>query len=673
MAEDRKPFDVFLSHSSADKAVVEALAHRLMDEAGLEPFLDKWHLVPGNPWQEELEKALDNSRTCAVFIGLTGIGPWENEEMRSALNTRVGQPGFRVVPVLLPGADMPDRGRLPRFLSRLTWVDFRGPEGVHDGNTFHRLVAGILGVAPGRDNHAATTPPVAECPYRGLEVFNEEHARFFFGREATTQHLAEVLRKANFLAVLGPSGSGKSSVVRAGLMPRLRLGALPSSAIWQYCTFKPGAHPLQELAVNLAFAKQQADVQGMLRNLEADERELHLQVRLLLKEQPDEGRICFLVDQFEEVFTLCQDHREREQFVDLLRYAATVAGGQTVVILTMRTDFVTRAAEYVPLAEVLSAHQFLISPMDQEDLRQAIEEPARLVGLKWEDGLVETILQDVGREPGMLPLMEDALFQLWAKCTENNVMTLHAYRDIGGVQGSLSQRANTLFERFSLEQQQIARRILLRLTQPGEGTEDTRRRATLQDLQTRAEEIEVIKAVVQTLVDARLLVTDDQQVDVAHEALIRSWPRLRGWIDDDRSGLRTHRRITEGTEEWQRLERSEDVLFRGTLLTQAQEWREQHEDDLNALERDFLDESVALKMREEKKSARWRKIGLVVIGIVIAVLLFALYQGKQTIKQTAIAKAALAKNLLQTEPAMGLMLAIEAMDLSQSLLLFDSS
>ena len=141
MAE-QKSFDVFLSHNSADKAVVELLAGRLEDEGHLKPFLDKWHLIPGNPWQEELEKALDSSRTCAVFIGPTGIGPWENEEMRSALETRVGQPAFRVVPVLLPGATMPDLSSLPRFLSRLTWVDFRGPEGIRDTNIFHRLVRG---------------------------------------------------------------------------------------------------------------------------------------------------------------------------------------------------------------------------------------------------------------------------------------------------------------------------------------------------------------------------------------------------------------------------------------------------------------------------------------------------------------------------------------------------
>jgi hypothetical protein len=211
MAE-QKSFDVFLSHNSEDKSAVEMLAARLEDEAHIRPFLDKWHLIPGNPWQEELERALDSSRTCAVFIGPAGIGSRENEEMRSALDTLVGQPTFRVIPVLLPGAVMPERGRLPRFLSRLTWVDFRGPNGVQDTDAFSRFVAGINGTAPGRGTELSPAPFLIECPYRGLEVFEEEHARFFFGREATIQHLVESLRPTRFLAVLGPSGSGKSSV-----------------------------------------------------------------------------------------------------------------------------------------------------------------------------------------------------------------------------------------------------------------------------------------------------------------------------------------------------------------------------------------------------------------------------------------------------------------------------
>jgi hypothetical protein len=246
---EKTQYDVFLSHNSADKPAVEAIARRLRELAHLEPFLDKWHLVPGEPWQEALEEAIDASRSCAVFLGPAGMGSWENEEMRAALGIRVQQPSFRVIPVLLPGASLPERGRLPRFLSRLTWVDFR--PGLDDADAFHRLVCGIQGIAPGPEGMTEAEAAAAVCPFRGLQVFDEEHAPFFFGREALTQHLVEQLRDDRFLGVIGPSGSGKSSLVRAGLLPQVRAGALPASDRWPVVLFKPGPHPVETLTARL--------------------------------------------------------------------------------------------------------------------------------------------------------------------------------------------------------------------------------------------------------------------------------------------------------------------------------------------------------------------------------------------------------------------------------------
>src|SRR5918912_1228628 len=190
--EPSQPFDVFLSHNGRDKVSVEAIARRLVDEEGLRPWLDRWNLIPGDPWQGAIEGALDNSRTCAVFLGAAGIGAWEHEEMRAALSIRVGRDGFRVIPVLLPGATLPEQMKLPLFLSRLTWVDFRN--GLDDRAEFRRLVAGIRGTVPGRSDGESPSPLSARgCPYRGLEVFEEAHARFFFGRESLSQHVIEAL------------------------------------------------------------------------------------------------------------------------------------------------------------------------------------------------------------------------------------------------------------------------------------------------------------------------------------------------------------------------------------------------------------------------------------------------------------------------------------------------
>lgn len=246
--------------------------------------------------------------------------------------------------------------------------------------------------------------------------------------------------------------------------------------------------------------------------------------------------------------------------------------------------------------------------MDEADLRRAVEEPALRMGVRLEPGLVEAVLQDVAYQPGALPLMQHALELLWKAGYEDGVLTLQEYREIGSVQGALAKRADAIFDAFTPHQQQIARRIMLRLTQPGEHTEDSRRRATFEELQTRVDEGPVIEEVVQTPADNHLLVTSDGQVDVAHEALIRGWPRLRQWIDENRAALRVHRRLTEAAQEWQSLERDAGVLFRGARLEESIEWRTQHEEDLNDRERAFLDASLALKKsEEEEKEAQQRR------------------------------------------------------------------
>lgn len=628
----KQPFDVFLSHNSKDKSAVEALASRLTDEAKLQVWLDKWHLIPGEPWQEEIERALDQAHTCAVFLGPNEFGGWHHEEMRAALDQRVADRTrkFRVIPVLLPGATMPDRSKLPAFLARLTWVDFR--QGLEDAEAFHRLVAGIRGIVPGRPEGGAM-PANVECPYRGLEVFDEEHARFFFGREAMTQHLVEALRPTRFLCVLGPSGSGKSSLARAGLLPLLRAGQLPGSRNWQYLVFKPGAHPIEELALSLAALQTVQDqisaADQLINNFKTTETALHLFARLWLRNHAPDTRLFLLVDQFEEVFTLCQDATEREQFIKNLRYAGTIEGGRTVIVPTMRADFLNRAAESPDLAELLSTHQFIVNPMEPGELRRAIEEPALLAGLRFEPGLVERILSDVGHEPGALPLLEHALRELFEKRNRENVLTMQAYEQSGGVQGALAQKAETIYARFKPEQQTILRRVMLRLTQPGEGTADTRRRAAQYELWNRAEERAAVEQVIHTLADERLLTTSrdaggEEQLDVAHEALIRGWPRVGEWINEDREGLRLHHRLSEDVKEWQKRGEDESFLYRGLRLGQALEWRYVNLERLNKQESEFLDASQEERELEDARKEAQRNRSLRIargVALIITLLL----------------------------------------------------
>jgi WD40 repeat protein len=668
-----KTFDVFLSHNSKDKPAVERIAQKLMRE-GLEPWLDKWALTPGGQWQGELAAGIQVSSACAVFVGPHGFGAWENEELGVALDRAAKDRSFRLFLVLLPGLPEPfDANTLPPFLSTRTWIDLRG--GIESTRPFQLLINAIKGVAPGPDSQIEKRDDV--CPYRGLLTFDEEHAGFFFGRDADVQRLIEKLKATRFLAVIGASGSGKSSVVRAGLIPALRQGALPESHTWAIRVLTPGAHPLTSLAAQLLRLYPQDAMQKTLDQMMDDARSLHLAVSLAMAERPAGERVMWVIDQFEEVFTLCRDEREREQFFSNLLYAASIPDGRNMVLVTMRADFYQKCAAYADLSARIAAHQTLVSPMEQDGLRKAIEEPAWRVGLEFEQGLVTTILEDLANQPGALPLLEHALLELWER-RRGRMLTLEAYRESGGVDGAIAARADAIWESLGEGEQAIVRRIMLRLTQPGEGTEDTRRHAGMRELITGTGEGDAVESVVRTLADARLLMTGtdeqsgDEVVDVSHEALIRGWPRLRRWIDEDRVGLRVHRRLTEAAQEWLRTNRDEGLLYRGARLAQTVEWRDRNESSMNESERDFLNASIDLQSSERR--AAQRRTRRTVAGLTIALVLISLL-GVVAIRQYLRAArerdesqsrelAASALSELPLDPELALLLSMEAASLS---------
>ena len=663
-------FDVFLSYNSRDRPVVERIAQRLK-RAGLEPWLDRWSLTPGGEWQRELGAGLDASVACAVFVGPHDLGAWELQEVAVAIDRAATQRGFRVFPVLLPGVEEPfDPNRLPHFLRARTWVDFR--RGRDDGRALQDLINAVKCVPFGPDVPVARDDDVA--PYRGLRVFAEEDAQFFFGRDRDVQRLVEKLKSSRFLAVLGPSGSGKSSLVRAGLVPGLRGGALANVEDWHVLVLRPGAAPLTALAAQLAKLLPERAMRATLDELTQHSSTLHLSVELALADRPPGERVLVIVDQLEEVFTLCRDESERRQLFSTLLDATSAPGGRTVVIVTMRADFYARCAAYPELAQLITAQQMLVGPMDTDGLRQAIEEPARRVGLDLEEGLSDTILNDVATEPGALPLLEHALLELWER-RRGDMLTLEGYRQTGGVQGALAQRADEIFNQLSTDQQQTVRRILLRLTQPGEGTEDTRRRATRSEL-SPADGDDSFDEVLGRLVNARLLTTGRnetgrQVIDVSHEALIRGWPRLRAWIGADRAGLLIHRRLTDAAREWETVDREPGALYRGARLATAREWATDHAGDLSQLEGEFLTASQAAEQRRARR-LRALAAGLAAVTVIVAVLaVWALDQRnnaqdkraeaqREATKATSLALAASSVEPLTTRPDVSLALAFEA-------------
>ena len=656
-------FDVFLCHHSADNRVVKGIAERLQGE-GIQPWLDEWCLTPGDDWQQEIIEGLRASRACAVVIGSAGLGDWARQELAVAQDRAAKDRDFRLFMVLLPDAIGPDDPSLA-FLATRTWVDLR--PGIDDFDGFQDLLSAISGAPRVRPSLRERRKDI--CPYRGLEVFDEEHAELYFGRADDIARVVEKLKDSRFLAVLGPSGCGKSSLARAGVIPALKKGGLLRSEVWTVRLLTPGAHPLRELGTWLARLYSHESMQRTIDGLRADERSLDLAVSLALADQPTDERIVLIVDQFEEVFTLCADETERTAFLANLCYATTIPGGRVMLLLAMRADFYHRCASYPQLAALMAAQQFLVSPLDHDGLRQVIERPAWRVNLELQEGLVETILADVADRPGGLPLLEYVLLEVWQR-RRGRMLTLEAYVAAGGVDGSLAKRANAIYEDLTPVQQQIARRVLLRLVQPGEGTEDTRRRAQVDELVTRAEEKADLETVVNRLVDGRLLTTGQDEVtgarvvDVAHEALIRGWPRLRDWIDEDRETLRAHRRLTEASTEWDASGLDEAFLYRGGRLAA---WQDRPLEALNDLELAFLTASRQREARE--RTARRRRVRLALIGLsaalaVISVLAFQAVRQRDLAFSRELVMGATAQ--LPSDPELSLLLARRAYETQPS-------
>ncbi|HND55407.1 MAG TPA: TIR domain-containing protein, partial [Pirellulaceae bacterium] len=349
-------YHAFLSHNSADKPFVESVAEAL-ERSQLRPWLDKWHLTPGEPWQPAIEQALRDCQCCVVFVGPSGLGAWQHEEMRQAIDRRVNSSRagqmFRVIPVLLPGAVRGYRSDLPEFLTATTWVEFRSAD---DPLALRTLERAIRGLAP-RDETKA--PADVACPYRGLGVFDVQDAEFFFGREAVTDWLLSVLRgtqstrgPSRFLAIVGASGSGKSSLARAGVLAALKQGEIDGSQEWLVTICKPGPRPLESLAGALTANPRIKLGEGLATNLSRDliqslsshANELHLTTEKNLPAGAGHARHVVLIDQFEEVFSQCQDVVERTAFIDNLLHAGRVSGGRTTVLLTMRADFYPECA-----------------------------------------------------------------------------------------------------------------------------------------------------------------------------------------------------------------------------------------------------------------------------------------------------------------------------------------
>ncbi len=444
-----------------------------------------------------------------------------------------------------------------------------------------------------------TPMPATECPYRGLLPFQSADRGVFFGREDVADELVRRIRERGFVALVGSSGSGKSSVLRAGVLPAFDNGGVIS----------PGEDPAVP------------NIDGLL-----------------------------VVDQFEELYTLCDDDEQRGIFIeDLLDRDGPVA-------IALRADFYGSCADNPRLADAVAGDQVLLGPMSIDELRRAIIEPAQAAGLRVDEGLVEVLIGEVAGEPGALPLLSHALQATWDR-RDGRRLTLEGYQGTGGVRGAIASTADRVLDELDAEDAALARSVLLRLVE-FTGSVDTGRRAALDELGG-----ERAARVVSKLAAARLVIVDEGSVEIAHEALIREWPRFQEWLDRDREGLRLHRHVTTSAAAWEAMGRVPSELYRGPRLSAALDWLSSNP-YLSSLEQEFLDVSRA----EEARSTRRLRTLVSTLAVALVVALVAGGLALVSRSRTADARdradvsrvSAVSRSVIERSPALGTLLAVEA-------------
>ena len=619
-------------HDALIAQVVEARGGHLLQSMG-----------EGDSTVSVFTGAGDAVRAASEIVGRISAEPWPERLMiRTRVGLHTGETGSRGGDRLGPTAaraarvrGLADGGQV--FLSQTTagLVEGQLPEGFGLVDLGRHTLRGFSSPENVFALSAPTLrapPSPAVCPYRGLLAFEPDDHDLFFGREAVLGDLLGRLASDRFVAVVGASGSGKSSLVRAGVIAAIRQGRL--AGVSNAALMTPGRTPVESL-----------------RTSGASDRDL------------------LVVDQFEEVFTVCQDESQRARFFEeLLTYRGTV-------LIALRADFYGHCVAHDGLARVVSRNNVLLGPMTGDEMQRAVVSPAEAGGFRLEPGLVDLVLRDAAGEPGALPLLSHALMETWAR-RDGRTLTLAGYRDAGGVPGAIARTAEEVYARRTDEERDLMRRIFLRLTELGEGTEDTRRRVPLGELATERESATAVVALIDTMTTARLLTLDEGTAQVAHEALIREWPRLRGWLNEDREGLMVHRHLTQSARGWKAIGRDPGELYRGARLAAALDWAGGR-DDLTPDERAFLEASGAAQERELNEARRRARRLRALLAGVAAMLVLALVAGsvallqRQNARRSAVLAqsgrlAAQSREVVGAQPDLGLLLALEGERLHSS-------
>nr|WP_062340188.1 trypsin-like peptidase domain-containing protein [Herbidospora sakaeratensis] len=569
---------VFLSYEVHDRASADQVARLLMRHS-IRSLTD-----PASSADDPLGGSLEQTEAVAVLVGPEGITGERSASIRAAVEYASRErSNLRIVPILLPGASA---RLLPAFLSRQLAVDLHTALG--QPRTRAELVATVEGLAPERSQ---TTLPDDPAPFPSLRAFTSTEASLFFGRSAETARLVDRVRGASFTAVVGASGSGKSSLVMAGLVPAV-------GERTEVVTLVPGPWPIRALAARIAALvpeNERPSPSVLERQLLTDPDELGKLLHDLVAADDRTDRVLLIVDQFEEVFTLKPPQRgdvdAQLHFIQSLHRIAESRSDAVRVVITLRADFVQHCLAFAELRELLAADQLLLGPLDDPSLREAMLMPAQHVGALFERGLVDRVLVDMRGRSGALPLLQTALAALWRR--RRGVWLTHAdYDAVGGIGGALNQLANDTYAGLSERQRELARLMFLRLVAVREGAY-TRRRVPRHELDLVAADPREIEQVILTLShrDARLIAAGHDTVEIVHEALIDNWDTLIAWLQQDAADLRTHRLLTEAAQEWADHEREDSYLYRGLRLAAASDWATRNAGLLSRLEDVFLTSS----------------------------------------------------------------------------------
>jgi WD40 repeat protein/class 3 adenylate cyclase len=488
--------------------------------------------------------------------------------------------------------------------------DLRALESELAGNVVDLQFARERALLYGRAADGRAIDGTQISPFKGLASFDVADANVFFGRERLIAEMIGRLPGAAFLGVVGPSGSGKSSAVRAGLVPALQSAILPGSEAWPVALLRPGAHAQRALDRAVWAALPEADRAG----LEGSEQPL----ASALEGLAEGSRLVVVVDQLEEMFTQTVGEDERLAFINALVAGARDPASRALVIVALRADFYGRCASYPELASLLGESHVLVGPMTADEYRRAIEQPALRSGLHVEPALADALVDEVVGEPGALPLLSSALLELWQH-RRGRTLTLDAYQATGGVKAAVARLAEDAYSKVAPDEQAVVRAIMLRLAGPGEGDAVVRRRVPLAEFD--AERNERVARVLTVLTEARLVTISEGSVEVAHEALLREWPRLREWLEEDRAGQRLRAHLIESAKEWDGSGRDMGELYRGARLASALDWTADHNLEMNELERSFLGASRDASQREVNRQRRTnRRLRGLLVGAAVLLL-----------------------------------------------------